>query len=72
MEVVVALPLDRDAVVSRHLAAGAWGLKGKLANSARIGSLNIPLPGGNGVPTIYLDFHADLNSVIRAFKSKID
>ena len=58
MEVVVTLSFNGNAIISRHFAAGAGRFEGKLANSTGISTLNIPFPGGNCMPAIYLDLHA--------------
>ena len=57
VEMVIALALERNAAIAGHLAARARRLKGKLADGARVGTLDIPFPGGNGMPAVNLDLH---------------
>lgn len=57
MKVVIALPFDGNALITWHFAGGAWRLEGELADGAGLGIGDIPLPGGDSLPTIDLYFH---------------
>lgn len=57
MEVMQALSLDGDTIISWHFASRAGRFEGELADRAALFCLNIPFPGGDCVPCVDFDLH---------------
>jgi len=57
VEVMQALALDRDTIISGHFASGTRCLEGELADGTTLLIFDVPLPGCHSIPVIYFDLH---------------
>lgn len=58
MKIMITLTLNRNTLVTGHLAGRAGRLEGELADGAGFGVLDVPFPGCYGLPAVYFYFHA--------------